>query len=181
VKEQNPGKAVRLFVSDEARVGQKGTLARVWAERGSRPTLVKQCEYDWLYLWAAVDPMTGDSVAMLTPTVNAELMQTFVDGLSGHVKADEVALLVLDNAGWHHAKSLAWPGNVIPMYLPAYSPELNPAENVWHYLRGHHLSNQVFADYEAMFAKVNAAWSKLDPARLRSLCQAPWIVRAVHA
>ena len=181
MKQKHPGKTVRFFVSDEARVGQKGTLTRVWAPTGSRPTLVKQCEYDWLYLWAAVDPATGDSVAMITPTVDAGLMQRFVDGLSGHVKADEHAVLVLDNAGWHHAKALRWPANVTPMYLPAYSPELNPAENLWQFLRSHQLSNQVFEDYESMFRCVDAAWATLDPARLRSLCRCPWIERAIHA
>jgi transposase len=181
VKDEYPGKAVRFFVCDEARIGQKGTLTRVWARRGSRPAVVKQCEYDWLYLWAAIDPATGDSVAMITPTVNADLMQRFIDGLSRHVKPDEHAILVLDNAGWHHAKSLAWPANVTPMFLPAYSPELNPAENVWQYLRSHQLSNRVFEDYPHMFRSVEAAWNTLTPARLRSLCGCPWIERAAHA
>jgi transposase len=162
-------------------VGQKGTLTRVWAPRGSRPTLVKQCEYDWLYLWAAIDPHNGDSIAMLTPTVNSDLMQMFIDALSGHIKSDEQAILVIDNAGWHHAKTLRWPTNVTPMFLPAYSPELNPAENVWQYLRSHQLSNQVFADYESMLGRVHASWCSLDPLRLRSLCRTPWIERAVQA
>lgn len=181
MKQDHPGQRVRVFVSDEARVGQKGTLTRVWAPIGSRPTLIRQCEYDWLYLWAAVDPASGDSVAMLTPTVNAELMQTFIDGLSGHIASDEHAILVLDNAGWHHARALRWPANVTPMYLPAYSPELNSAENVWQFLRSHQLSNRVFADYPSMLRRVDAAWNTLTPARLRSLCHCPWIERAVQA
>lgn len=170
-----------MFVSDEARMGQQGTLAHVWAPTGSRPTRVKQCEYDWLYLWGAVDAASGDSIAMITPTVNTDLMQMFIDGLSRHIKADEHAILVLDNAGWHHGKTLCWPANVTPMYLPAYSPELNPAENLWQFLRSHQLSNQVFENYESMLRRVDAAWSTLDQARLRSLCRCPWIERALHA
>lgn len=181
MREEHPGKTVRLFVSDEARLGQKGTLTRVWAKRGSRPTLVKQCEYDWLYLWAAVDPMSGDSIAMITPTVNTELMQAFIDGLSGHIKADEQAVLVLDNAGWHHAKALVWPQNVTPMYLPPYSPELNGAENVWQFMRSHHLSNRLFEDYRAMLHAVDRAWTALDRPRLKSLTRTSWIERALHA
>lgn len=172
---------MRFFVSDEARIGQQGTLTRVWAPTGSRPTLIKQCQYDWLYLWAAVDPSSGDSIAMITPAVNTELMQRFIDGLSQHIKADEQAVLVLDNAGWHHAKALAWPANVTPMYLPAYSPELNSAENIWQYLRSHQLSNQVFENYESMLRRVDSAWTTLDPARLRSLCRSLWIERAIQA
>lgn len=181
MKREHPAKRVRLFVSDQARIGQQGTLTRVWAPTGSRPTRVRQCEYQWVYLWAAVDPADGDSVAMITPTVNTRLMQTFVDGLSGHIKADEQAILVLDNAGWHHAKALRWPANVTPMFLPAYSPELNPAENVWQFLRSHQLSNTVFEDYESMLRRVDAAWCTLDRPRLRSLCRCPWIERAFQA
>jgi hypothetical protein len=125
VNDAHPGKTLRWFVSDEARVGQQGTLTRVWARTGTRPAVVKQCEYEWVYLWAAADPFSGDAIAMITPTVNAELMQTFVDGLSGHIKPDEHAILVLDNAGWHRAKELRWPANVTPLFLPPYSPELN--------------------------------------------------------
>lgn len=181
MKQDHPDKRVRVFVSDEARIGQKGTLTRVWAPTGSRPVRVKQCEYDWLYLWAAADAESGDSIAMITPTVNAELMQLFIDGLSKHIKPHEHAILVLDNAGWHHAKSLMWPANVTPMYLPPYSPELNPAENLWQYLRSHHLSNQVFVDYDSMLNRVDWAWCRLAPLRIKSLCRTPWIERAIQA
>jgi transposase len=181
VRDANPGKALRFFVSDEARVGQKGTVTRVWARTGTRPRMVKQCEYDWVYLWAAADPMTGDSIAMLTPTVNTELMQLFIDGLAGHIKADEQAILVLDNAGWHRANDLNWPANVTPLFLPPYSPELNSAENLWQWLRSHHLSNQVFEDYPAMIQRVDAAWQSLTPSRIQSLTRCPWIEHAVHA
>jgi transposase len=181
VKKENPDKTVRFFACDEARIGQQGTLARVWAPTGSRPTRVRQCEYDWVYLWAAADPMTGDSIAMITPTVNTELMQMFIDGLSGHIKPDEHAVLVLDNAGWHRAKALVWPKNVTPMFLPSYSPELNPSENLWQYLRSHHLSNQIFQDYDAMLSRTDSAWNSLTQARIKTLCGCPWIERAIQA
>jgi hypothetical protein len=63
LKEQNPGKRVRIFFQDEARVGQQGTLTRVWAQRGSRPRAIKQTEYKWVYLWAAVEPASGELAA----------------------------------------------------------------------------------------------------------------------
>ncbi len=130
---------------------------------------------------AAIDPANGDSVALLTPTVNTELMQIFIDGLSNYILADQHAILVLDNGGWHHAKDLRWPPNAAAMFLPAYSPELNPAENVWQFLRNHQLSNQVFENYKSMFDRVDQAWSTLDRARLTSLCGCPWIERAIQA
>jgi len=181
VKEANPGKTLRWFVSDEARVGQQGTLTRVWARTGTRPAAVKQCEYEWVYLWAAADPFSGDAIAMVTPTVNTGLMQTFVDGLAGHIGPDEQAILVLDNAGWHRAKDLVWPANVTPLFLPPYSPELNSAENLWQWLRSQYLSNQVFEDVGDLLRKTDAAWLQLTPERIKTLCHCPWIVRANQA
>ena len=86
-----------------------------------------------------------------------------------------------NNAGWHHARTLMWPGNVTPMYLPPYSPELNPAENVWQFLRSHQLSNQIFETHASLLRRVDWAWTQLDTPRLRSLCRAPWIVGAIQA
>ena len=110
--EAHPGKRVRWYVTDEARVGQQGTLTRMWAPTGSRPTAVRQTEYEWVYLWAAVEPASGASVAMITPTVNTDLMNTFLQGLSETLASDEHAVLVLDNAGWHVARALAIPTNI---------------------------------------------------------------------
>lgn len=67
---KHPGKQVEVWFQDEARFGQQGTLTHVWAQKGSRPTAIKQTEYEWVYLFAAVNPVTGDSSAMLAPTVN---------------------------------------------------------------------------------------------------------------
>ena len=87
------------------------------------------------------------------------------------------AVLVLDRAGWHGAKALRVPPNVTLVPLPPYSPELNPVERVWLYLRERFLSLRVFADYRAVVDACCAAWNRLvaEPGRLRSLCDQPWI------
>ena len=61
VAEAHPKQEVEVWFQDEARVGQQETLTRRWARRGSRPTVVKQTEYEWVYLFGAVNPVTGDS------------------------------------------------------------------------------------------------------------------------
>ena len=63
-----------MWFQDEARFGQQGTLTSVWADIGSRPQAVKQTEYEWLYLFAAINPLTGASSAMLAPTANTDYM-----------------------------------------------------------------------------------------------------------
>ncbi len=180
MSQAHPGKRIRWFVQDEARIGQQGTLTRVWARTGSRPVAVRQTEYEWVYLWAAVEPATGESVAMITPTVNTSLMNQFLAGLGGTLAADEHAVLVLDNAGWHVARALAVPDNITLLLLPPYSPELNPVERLWHWLRSHQLSNRVYADYDHLLRETDRAWLTLERQALARVCACPWIERAVQ-
>jgi hypothetical protein len=181
VRTEHPGKRLRLFVQDEARIGQQGTLTRVWARTGSRPTAVRQSEYEWVYLWAAVEPATGASVAMITPAVDTDLMNRFLAGLSSTLAPDEHAVLVLDNAGWHVAKALAVPANVTLLPLPAYAPELNPVERLWAWLRSHCLANRVYADYDELLRETDRAWLTLDEPTIKSVRACPWIERAVQS
>lgn len=142
---------------------------------------MRQTEYEWVYLWAAVEPATGASVAMITPTVDTGLMSRFLTGLSGTLAPDEHAVLVLDNAGWHTADALEVPANVTLLHLPPYSPELNPVERLWAWLRSHHLANRVYADYDELLRETDRAWLSLDEATIRSVCACPWIERAIQS
>ena len=155
-------------------MGQQGTLTRIWARRGSRPVEFKQTEYQWVNLWAAVDAVAGEIAAMITPTVNTDLMNQFLSGLSGMLAADEHAVLVLDNAGWHVAGALVVPENITLLYLPPYSPELQTVERLWQWLRSHQLSNRVYADYDALVEYSNRALDSLTPEILKSVCAVSW-------
>jgi transposase len=91
-------------------------------------------------------------------------------------------VLVLDRAGWHGAKALVVPANVTLVPLPAYSPELNPVERVWLYLRERFLSLRVFADYRAVVDACCTAWNRLvaEPGRLRPFVTSPGSGTSVH-
>jgi putative transposase len=175
LKEQNSGKRVRIFFQDEARVGQQGTLTRVWAPRGSRPRAIKQTEYKWVYLWAAVEPASGELAAMITPDVNTQRMNQFLEGLSSMLDANDLAIVVLDNAGWHRAKALTIPQNLVLLPLPSYSPELNPSENLWQWLRSHQLANRIYPDYDDLLHAAATAMSSLNADRIRSVCACSYL------
>lgn len=166
---------VRVTWMDEARFGQQGTLTSKWAPRGSRPTAVKQTKHEWVYLYAAVEPATGFSSALLAPHVNTGTMNAFLRVLSGEVDPGDFVVLIMDQAGWHKAKALAVPDNIVILHLPPYSPELNPVENLWGYLRSHFLSNRAFDDYDHLMQASGAAYRTLTPQILRSVCAAPWL------
>jgi transposase len=172
------GGRVRTFFMDEARLGQQGTLTRVRARTGSRPGVVRQTEYEWVYPYGAVEPATGESVALLAPNANAGTMNVFLRMLSKELKAGEHAALILDGAGWHRGKALAVPDNVTCLLLPPYSPELNPVENLWRYLRSRHLSNTAYRDYDHLVDAGSDAWRKLTPEVLKSVCCCPSLERA---
>ncbi len=175
MKEENPDKRVRVFFQDEARVGQQGTLTKVWAPRGSRPTAIKQTEYKWVYLWAAVEPVTGLLAAMITPDVNTQRMNQFLGGLSSMLDVNDLGIVVLDNAGWHRAKALKIPDNLLLLPLPAYSPELNPTERLWQWLRSHQLSNRVYDDYTHLLHAANDAMASVDAKRLKTVCACDYL------
>ena len=175
VKQAHPDQEVRVWFQDEARFGQQGTLTHVWAERGSRPTALKQTEYDFAYLMAAVDPLTGASSALITPTVNTLYMNEHLRFISQEAGPGVHVVLVLDNAGWHIAKELKVPTNLTLLPLPPYSPELNPVERLWSYLKSHYLSNRVYEDYQDMLDVSTHAWNELTPDHLKTICHAPWL------
>lgn len=87
---------------DEARFGQQGTLTNVWAAKGSRPTAVKQTRYEWVHLFAAVEPKTRASSALLSPEMNTGVMNVFLKQLiREELRQKEHAIVVMDQAGSH--------------------------------------------------------------------------------
>ncbi len=168
-----------MWFQDEARFGQKGTLTSVWALRGSRPRGVKQTEYDWVYLYGAVNPVTGQSVGMLAPTVNVEWMSEHLRLISQDVGPDVHIVLVMDQAGWHTSGKVRVPQNITILFLPPCSPELNPVERLWLWLKSHYLSNRVYEHYEHLLDVGCDAWNALDAQRIMSVCRTNWLTHLI--
>ena len=152
-------------------------MTRRWALRGSRPTAVKQTEYEWVYLFGVVNPVTGDSSALLAPTVNTAYMNHHLRFISERVGSNVHVILVLDQAGWHLSKDLQVPENITLLHLPPYSPKLNPVERLWAFLKSHYLSNRAYADYNHLFQSCGQAWNQLTPEQFCSICRTQWIPR----
>lgn len=130
------------------------------------------------YIFAAVEPATGAEVALVLPTVSTAAMSRFLAELSAQIAPDAHAVLVLDQAGWHGARALLVPNNITLVPLPPYSPELNPVERVWLYLRERYLSHRLLDDYEAVVDACCTAWTALaqETGRLQSLTSYPWLL-----
>lgn len=168
---------IEVWHQDEARIGQQGTLTYVWADKGSRPAALRDQRRQSAYLFGAVCADRGVGAALVLPYANADAMSLHLVEISRHVAPGAHAVVVLDGAGWHQTGGrLKVPGNVSLLRLPPYSPELNPQENVWQYLRQNQLSNRVFASYDAIVEACCTAWNALMamPDRIRSIATRTW-------
>ena len=166
-----------MWFQDETRIGQKGRVCHRWYTRGQRPPGLADNRFTFAYLFGAVRAGTDQAFALVLPEVSTAAMQIFLDAFVETVPADEHAVMFLDQAGWHGAKALRVPGNVTLVAIPPYSPQLNPAERVWLYLKDKYLSLRLHADYDAVVDASGAAWRRLlaEAGRLASLTGYSWL------
>ena len=114
------------------------------------------------------------------PYADTPAMQAHLAEISAAVDPDAHAVVVLDQAGWHMSTKLEIPHNITLMPLPPRSPELNPVENVWQYIRDNWLSNRIFQSYDDIVALCCEAWNKLidRPWKIISIGMREWAHRS---
>jgi len=180
VKEALPptacGKKIEVWFQDEARIGQKGTLTRLWARRGTRPRATRDTRYEWAYIFGAVCPERSIGAALVMPYADGAALNAHLREIADCVDAGAHAVIVLDGAGWHTSQALQVPQNITLLTLPPYAPELNPVENVWEYLRGNKLANRLFDNYETIVSACCQAWNDLVamPETVASITRREW-------
>jgi hypothetical protein len=134
--------------------------------------------YKSLSLFAACRPGTEDAFALALPRADASTMGVFLEHFSRQLAPDVHAVLVLDQAGWHDERALSIPANITLLPFPSASPQLNPVERIWLYLRERYLSHRVLDDYDALLDATCRAWNKLvdESGRLATLTAFPYLV-----
>lgn len=173
-----PLSQVDIWFQDEARFGQQNTTTRLWAEKGSRPRAIRQQQFDYAYLFGAVCPSTGATEALLSPVVNKEVMKQHLAQISARTKPGRHALIIMDGAGWHTEDCTDAFPNITLLKLPPYSPELNPLEQIWSWLRQHHLANRCFSGYEDILDACTMAWNEFisETQRVINLSFRDWMI-----
>lgn len=126
---------------------------------GGRPRLKKQLQYNYSYIFGAICPQKKQSVGLVLPLANTNSMQMHLDEISKYVEKGRHAVIVVDKAAWHTTNKLNLPKNISLLPLPATSPELNPVEQVWSWIRQHSLANRVFKDHEEIVNESCKAWN----------------------
>jgi transposase len=169
----------QVWAFDEGRFGLRVGLRKRWCPPGVRPPWVVHDRYEWLWLYAAVEPATGRSIFLLLPRVTKEWFARFLAALAQEVGSTRVGL-ILDGSGSHRA-AIPWPDTLVPLPLPRYSPELNPAEQVFRVLRPK-LANRIYASLAELEAAITAHlqpyWEQ--PVLVQRLTGYPWWISAAN-
>lgn len=126
--------SINLYFQDESRFGLLTVLRRMLTAKGIKPVAPFLHRFDNLYLFGAFSPITGCSHLLEMPYCTANTFQYFLDHIAEQ-NPTEFKILILDNGAFHKAKKLNIPTNIALLFLPPYSPELNPAEKMWRYFK----------------------------------------------
>ena len=170
------GKPLEIWFCDEARIGQKNTISRRWAKRGTRPAAPQDQRTQSAYIFGAICPAVGKGAGLVLPRCTTQAMNLHLAEIAQAVAPGSHAVLLLDRAGWHVSSKLKVPDNITLVPLPPRSPELNPVENVWQFMRENWLSSRIFSSYSDILDHCCAAWNKLtdQPWRIMSLGLRDW-------
>jgi hypothetical protein len=166
-----------VWVFDEHRLGLQPILRKVWAKRGRRPIVPVQPRYEWLYLYGFVCPQSGQNYWLLLPKVNYLVFNLALAQWAKGIGASPTRrkVLILDGASWHRGRKVEIPEGVHLIFLPPYSPELQPAERLWP-LSNEGIANRKF-DSLAELEAVQSQWClelAKRPAQVAALTSYSW-------
>lgn len=168
---------IMLFFQDEARFGRINKTSKCWTPPNQRAVIGQQIVREYTYAYSAVCPETGENFSLILPYANTESMNIFLEYFSDNYKNYKV-IMVMDSAGWHRSKDLIVRDNIVIMLLPPYSPELNPAEHLWTYLRvKKKFNNHVFNSMDEVENQLSVALLEMsnDTDTIKSLCNFKWL------
>ena len=171
---------LRLMFQDEARFGRISDVRHCWDKKPHRPLVRAMVTQQYTYAYGAVSPVDGRFDSLILPHVNSECMRVFLDEIAARYPHENV-VMVLDGAGWHKSKEIELAENVRTLFLPPYSPELNPQEHVWDELREKFFHNRAFDSLDALETHLEEALRSLElnPERMRGIAGWDWIINSV--
>jgi hypothetical protein len=164
----------KVMFFDEGRFGLRSTTMRIWAEKGKKLTVLVQQGFKNFYAYTAVCPFDGSNFSLILPGVNTEYMKLYLEKLSESF-CDKRIILFMDQAGWHKSKDLNIPINVSIVFLPPYSPELNPIEKLWEWIKKECSHNFFYDDMNSLMDAVCEEYKKLSDEQYKKLCNCSYL------
>lgn len=154
---------------DEARFGTHSKIGHGWFLQGFRTGQKVNLGFKNFYVYSAIDPKTGDDLTLFMPKVNTDCMNLYLQELSLHLD-EKQAIIVMDQAGWHKSKKLVVPQNIEIELLPPYSPELNPVERFWRYIKRHTIHNKCFTTIADIESSITTFLNTTSTDTIHNLC-----------
>jgi len=148
-----------------------------FGRKKARPRSVKQQQFEYAYLFGAICPATGATEALILPVINMDGMREYLRLISERTELGRHAVIVVDGAAFHQEYLAEEFENITIIKLPPYSPELNPVEQLWQWLRQNELANRCFSGYEDIVNECSRAWNSFisDVNRIKKMCMRDWI------
>lgn len=159
----------------EAGFGRINKPKYCWCEKGIRPTLPCHHIREYRYAYGAVEPMTGDGFFLVMPYCNTDCMNLFLQELSKKY-SDDFIVLACDGARWHKSNTLQIPENIELVFIPPYTPEMNPIEQIWEELREKGFKNQVFQTLDKVVERLCDVICSLTSDTIKSITGRDWIL-----
>ena len=169
---------VRLMFQDEAGFGRINKPKYCWCRKGLRPSVPCLHIREYHYAYGAVEPLTGESFFLVMPYCNTDCMNIFLCELSKEFP-DDYLIIVMDRASWHKAKGLCIPDNIRLLFLPPATPEMNPIEQIWAWLRLHGFRNEVFQTLDKVVDRLCDTICSLDSLKVQSITHRDWSLSIV--
>lgn len=163
---------------DEAGFGRINKPKYCWCRRGLRPSVPCHHIREYRYAYGAVEPQTGESFFLVMPYCNTDCMNIFLRELGAQYK-DDYLLLVVDGASWHKAIALQIPDNIELIFLPPATPEMNPIEQIWAWLRLHGFRNEIFHSLDKVVDRLCDTICSLSSDIVMSISHRDWILSTV--
>jgi DDE superfamily endonuclease len=164
---------------DEARFGRISDCRYCWAKRPLRPVVKAMLTHEYVYAYGAVSIADGRFDSLVLPHVNGACMELFLGEIASRYPQENI-IMVVDGAGWHRNHTMKLPPNLKLLFLPPYSPELNPVEHLWDELREKYFHNRAIDTLDALEDHLVAGLKAMeeDQTCVKSICQWPWLIVA---
>jgi transposase len=171
---------LRLMFQDEARFGRISDCCYCWCKKPQRPMVKAMLSHQYVYAYAAVSPQDGKLDSLVLPEVNGNCMQLFLTEVASRYPGENI-VMVVDGAGWHKNKDFVMPENLRLLFLPRYSPELNPQEHIWEELREKCFYNKTFDTLDALEDHLVESLRRLETQyeTIKNIVAWDWIINAI--
>ena len=164
---------------DEAGFGRINKPKYCWCKKGVRPSVPCHHIREYRYVYGAVEPISGESCFLIMPYCNTNCMNVFLNHLSMSYQND-VIILVCDGAAWHKAKALIIPENIRLVFIPPYTPEMNPIEQIWKEIRKRGFRNEIFQTLNKVVDRLCSTIQSISSDTITSITARDWIVKVFN-